>query len=143
MSATSFDRSEAMSLPITALYAGLMGLWLLGLAYAVIRQRRRNDVSIGDGGVDALAQAVRAHGNACEYIPMALILLGLAEGMGASGGVLHGFGSLLVAGRLLHGGYFLAGARVLKARVVGMILTMVVIAGLSVRLLVYGLAGIG
>ncbi|HUS52605.1 MAG TPA: MAPEG family protein [Thermohalobaculum sp.] len=132
-----------MSLPITALYAGLKGLWLVGLGFVVIRQRRRHDVSIGDGGVDALAQAVRAHGNACEYVPIALILLGLAEGMGASGGVLHGFGSLLVAGRLLHGGYFLTGARVMKARVLGMVLTFVVIAGLSVRLLVYGLAGMG
>lgn len=43
-----------MSLPVTALYAGLMGLWLLGLGFAVMRRRRRHDVSVGDGGVRAL-----------------------------------------------------------------------------------------
>ena len=67
-----------MPLPVTALYAGLMGLWLLGLSFEVMRRRRRHNVSVGDGGVGALEQATRAHGNACEYVPVALILLGLA-----------------------------------------------------------------
>ncbi len=39
-----------MSLPVTALYAGLMGLWLLALGFEVMRRRRRHDVSTGDGG---------------------------------------------------------------------------------------------
>ena len=43
-----------MPLPVTALYAGLMGLWLLGLGFVVVRRRRRHDVSVGDGGVRAL-----------------------------------------------------------------------------------------
>ena len=93
-----------MSLPVTALYAGLMGLWLLALGFEVMRRRRRHDVSTGDGGVRELELAMRAHGNACEYVPVALILLGLAEGLGAPGWVLHLFGLMLVAGRLIHGG---------------------------------------
>jgi len=132
-----------MSLPVTALYAGLMGLWLLGLGFAVVRQRRRHDVSVGDGGVRALELAMRAHGNACEYVPIALILLGLAEGMGAPGWALHGFGLMLVAGRALHGAYFLTGARVLKVRVLGMMLTLGMIGALALGLVFHALARIG
>jgi len=132
-----------MSLPVTALYAGLMGLWLLGLGFAVVRQRRRHDVSVGDGGVRALELAMRAHGNACEYVPIALILLGLAEGMGAPGWALHGFGLMLVAGRALHGAYFLTGARVLKVRVLGMMLTLGMIGALALGLAFHALARTG
>ena len=129
-----------MPLPVTALYAGLMGLWLLGLGFAVMRQRRRHDVSTGDGGVRALELAMRAHGNACEYVPVALIMLGLAEGMGAPGWVLHLAGLMLVAGRLLHGGYFLTGARRLPLRVAGMLLTIGMIGALGLGLVSHALA---
>jgi uncharacterized membrane protein YecN with MAPEG domain len=132
-----------MSLPITALYAGLMGLWLLGLGFAVIRQRRRHDVSVGDGGVRELELAIRAHGNACEYVPIALILLGLAEGMSAPGWVVHLFGLMLVAGRLLHGGYFLVGARQLNVRFVGMLLTIGMIGSVSLGLVLHALTRLG
>jgi uncharacterized membrane protein YecN with MAPEG domain len=132
-----------MPLPVTALYAGLMGLWLLALGFEVMRRRRRHDVSVGDGGVGALELAVRAHGNACEYVPVALILLGLAEGMGAPGWVLHVFGLMLVAGRLLHGGYFLAGAQRLNIRIVGMLLTVGMIGALALGLVFHALARMG
>ena len=132
-----------MALPVTALYAGLMGLWLLALSFEVMRRRRRHDVSVGDGGVRELEQAMRAHGNACEYVPIALILLGLAEGIGAPGWVLHGFGLLLVAGRLLHGGYFLTGARRLNLRILGMLLTIGMIGSVALGLVFHALARLG
>ena len=128
-----------MSLPVTALYAGLMGLWLLGLGFEVMRRRRRHDVSIGDGGVRELELAMRAHGNACEYVPIALIVLALAEGMGAPGWVLHLSGLMLVAGRLIHGGHFLAGARRLNLRIAGMLLTIGMIGGLALGLVSHAL----
>ena len=129
-----------MPLSVTALYAGLMGLWLLGLGFAVMRRRRRHDVSVGDGGVRALELAIRAHGNACEYVPVALILLALSEGLGAPGWVLHLFGLMLVAGRLLHGGYFLTGARRMILRVVGMQLTLGMIGAVALGLVFHALA---
>jgi uncharacterized membrane protein YecN with MAPEG domain len=132
-----------MPLPVTALYAGLMGLWLLGLSFEVMRRRRRHDVSVGDGGVGTLELAMRAHGNACEYMPVALILLGLAEGLGAPGWVLHMSGLMLVAGRLLHGGYFLVGARLLSLRIAGMLLTIGMIGLLALGLVFHGLARMG
>ncbi len=132
-----------MALPVTALYAGLMGLWLLGLSFAVIQRRRRHDVSVGDGGAEPLQLAIRAHGNACEYVPVALILLGLAEGLGAPGWVLHLFGLMLVAGRLIHGGYFLTGARRLNLRILGMMLTIGMIGAVALGLVFHALARIG
>ena len=129
-----------MSLPVTALYAGLMGLWLLGLGFEVMRRRRRHHVPGGDGGVPALELAMRAHGNACEYVPVALILLGLAEGLGAPGWVLHLFGLVLVAGRLLHGVYFLTGARRMILRVLGMQLTVGMIGAVALGLVFHALA---
>lgn len=129
-----------MSFPVTALYAGLMGLWLLGLGFEVVRRRRRHNVSVGTGGVPELELAMRAHGNAAEYVPIALILLGLSEGMGAPVWVVHLFGLILVAGRLLHGGYFLTGARRLRIRVVGMQLTAWMIGAVALGLVFHAVA---
>lgn len=87
---------------ITPLYAGLLGLILLGLSYLVARQRLRNKVSTGDGGIPALTGAIRAHGNFIEYVPLALVLILLVELAGQAGWLVHLFGAALVVGRLLH-----------------------------------------
>ena len=123
-----------MLLTVTAFYAGLMALWIMALGFEVSRRRRRHDVSWGDGDVPELAQAIRAHANACEYIPIALIVLGLSEGLGAPALLLHLAGLMLVAGRVMHGAYFLAGARRFKLRFVGMMLTGVMVGGLGLAL---------
>ena len=128
-----------MLLAITAFYAGLMGLWILYLGLTVVRLRRRYDVSTGHGRRSDLEQAVRAHGNACEYIPIALILMALGEGMGMPSWVVHLFGLTLVTGRLMHGWYFLNGARVLRVRVIGMLLTMGAIFVLAIGATIHGL----
>jgi len=125
---------------VTGLYAGLMGLWLLFLGFQVMRVRRRHDVSTGDGGVRDLELAIRAHGNACEYVPIALILMALAESLGAPARILHILGLMLLAGRLLHGGYFLAGARQLNIRIAGMLLTVGMIGALALGVTFHALA---
>jgi uncharacterized membrane protein YecN with MAPEG domain len=124
------------ALPVTALYAGLLGLWVMWLAWEVGNRRRRHKVALGDGGVAELNAAIRAHGNACETVPLALILMALAEGMGAPGWGLHLAGLALVAGRVLHGLHFVLGRRDLSFRFVGMTLTVV-----PIILLALGLAG--
>ncbi|MFO1314085.1 MAG: MAPEG family protein [Burkholderiales bacterium] len=91
-----------MSVPITALYAGLCGLVLLALAARVIRLRWSLRVGTGDGGDRALNRAIRVHGNAAEYVPIALVLLLVAEIDRASPALLHACGGVLVAARLLH-----------------------------------------
>lgn len=91
-----------MSTPITGLYAGVLALLILVLAIRVVLNRRASSVDLGDGGNAALLRRIRIHGNAVEYIPIALILILLLEMNGTSAAVLHALGVLLVIGRLAH-----------------------------------------
>ncbi len=89
--------------PITALYSALCALLILTLSARVVLQRRATRTGLGDGGQDSLARAIRAHGNAIEYIPIALLLMLLLELNGSGGVVLHALGSTLLVARVLHG----------------------------------------
>ncbi len=59
----------------TALWTGLHLFLLLVLSLLVVRQRQRHKVAFGDDGIPELAQAIRAFGNATEYVPAGLIAL--------------------------------------------------------------------
>jgi uncharacterized protein len=85
---------------ITALYAALLGLLGAALTVNVIVNRVRAKVEAGDGGVAKLAQAIRAHANFAEQAPLALILIGLAEILGARALVVQVLGVALVVARL-------------------------------------------
>ena len=85
---------------ITAFYAALLGLLGAALTVNVIVNRVRAKVDAGDGGVAKLAQAVRAHANFAEQAPLALILIGLAEVLGARMLVVQILGIALVLARL-------------------------------------------
>ena len=85
-----------------ALWTGLHLILLLVLSVLVTRQRRKHHVEIGDGGVPALNQAIRAFGNAAEYVPAALVGLGVLALVGAMPLLIHPIGFLLFAGRLMH-----------------------------------------
>jgi uncharacterized membrane protein YecN with MAPEG domain len=91
-----------MSVPIAGFYAALCALLVLFLALRVIALRWSTKTGIGDGGDRRLARAIRIHGNAIEYVPIALILLVAAELSRASPLLLHGCGIVLVAARAAH-----------------------------------------
>ena len=90
------------AVPITGLYAALCALLVLALAGAVIRLRWRTKAGIGDGGDRRLARAIRVHANAVEYVPLALVLLLVAELDHAGPALLHGCGVALVVARVAH-----------------------------------------
>ena len=115
------------TLAVTPIYAGLLAFLYLFLTFSVIRLRRQKALSLGDGGDAAFLRRMRGHGNFAEYVPMALILMALAELGGASGLLLNGIGALLLAGRLVHGWCFLFTDRNLSARVAGMVMTLIAI----------------
>jgi uncharacterized membrane protein YecN with MAPEG domain len=115
-------------LAVTPIYAGLLAFLYLFLTASVIRQRRRQGISLGDGGDAGFLRKLRAHGNFAEYVPLALLLMALAELAGAGAATLHAVGALLLAGRLVHGWCFLFTARNLAARVAGMAMTLAAIA---------------
>ncbi|MCC2616321.1 MAPEG family protein [Aestuariibacter halophilus] len=91
-----------MSVSITAFYASLLALFYLYLSGLVIRHRLKEKVALGDGGNRQITQTIRAHANFSEYVPLALILLLVAELNGVDSLWLHGNGALLLVARVFH-----------------------------------------
>lgn len=89
-------------MPVTALYAGLLALLFVYLAVRVIQLRREGRVAVGDGGNALLLRRMRVHANFAEYVPLALILMALAESLNTWIWLLHIFGVALLAGRISH-----------------------------------------
>ena len=87
---------------ITLLYAGLCAILVLALAARVVRWRMTHRIGIGDGGDAELLRRVRVHGNAIEYLPLCLILLGGMELNGYPAPLIHGFGMALLLSRVAH-----------------------------------------
>ena len=113
-----------MVVPVTAFYAGVFAIVFAALSIRVIMFRRKNRVSLGTGDNRALERRVRAQGNAAEYMPMFLILLGLAELNGLQEIGLHGFGLAFFIGRLMHGYALSFAGGAMAFRVGGMHLTI-------------------
>ena len=116
------------ALAVTPVYAGILAFVYLYLTYSVIRLRRRRKLSVGDGGDPSILRKIRAHGNFAEYVPMALLLMAMAEFLGAGAALLHAIGGLLLVGRLAHGWCFLFTDANLNARTAGMAMTLAAIA---------------
>lgn len=113
---------------ITALYASVLAGLLIWLSFQVINQRRDNKVMYADGGVEKLTIARTAQGNAVDYIPITLILMGLAEFNGAGVFWIHLTGLVFCAGRFIHARAILNES--LKGRIKGMKLTFAAMVGL-------------
>jgi uncharacterized protein len=116
-------------MPITALYAALLTPVLLFLTFRVIGYRRSNKVEIGDGNDRELLRRMRVHANFVETVPMALILLGLAESLKASGFALHGLGGVLLIGRVVHAYGLSQTPHIMPLRAAGMVMTIIALAG--------------
>ncbi|MFM7403087.1 MAG: MAPEG family protein [Erythrobacter sp.] len=91
-----------MSFAVTPLYALPVAAIYLVLWFRVSAVRGATGTSIGDGGNPALLQRIRQNGNCAEWASFVLILMILAEGMGAPALYLHISGALLLIGRLAH-----------------------------------------
>jgi hypothetical protein len=87
-----------MSFAITALYAGISGVFAVLLANHVLYVRLRT-ASQPKWRPDAV---LRVQANFVENVPLALILLLLLELNGTPPEILHGFGISLVILRVLH-----------------------------------------
>jgi uncharacterized membrane protein YecN with MAPEG domain len=85
-----------------ALWVGLHLILLLVLSVLVVRQRRKHHVVFGDGGEPELIQAIRAFGNATEYVPTGMVALAVLALAGAPPMVIHPVGAALLVGRAAH-----------------------------------------
>jgi len=113
---------------VVLLYTGLHALLLIALSWNVVRLRQRHEVGIGTGSVHALERAVRVQANFCEYVPLALLLLALIEfGSNVPAWALHVLGLALLVGRVAHALGLSRSAGASRARVVGTLLTWIVL----------------
>src|SRR5258706_14263774 len=112
-------------LPITTIIAGLLALMLVGISVRVTLLRAAKGISYFDGGDKELGHAMRVQGNFIEYVPMALLLLGLLEWMGTKPWVVYILGIALVLARIAHAWGLYAG--VFKARAAGSSVTWLVL----------------
>lgn len=122
-----------------ALWAGLCLILLLVLSVLVTRQRRKHHVEIGDGGVPALNQAIRAFGNATEYVPTALAGLGILALVGAPPLLIHPVGLILFAGRVLHAVGLSRSTSTSLPRVAGVLATWISYIAMAAALLFYAI----
>jgi uncharacterized membrane protein YecN with MAPEG domain len=120
---------------ITSIYAALLAILIVGLSLNVIKLRQMGQVILGDGDNLELQSAIRAQGNATEYIPISLILLLLLELSKGHWSLLHIGGIVLLTGRLIHARGLLKGN--LRFRVLGMQLTLFNIIYLAIANLIY------
>jgi hypothetical protein len=121
---------------ITAIYAGLAALLFTWLSLRISLIRMRTRVSYGDGKDRVLGRAIRMQGNSAEYLPLGLILVGLAEALQAPAGVVHLLGLMLLGGRVSYLIGYGREKQILLLRQAGMLATYLQLAlgGLAVLL---------
>jgi len=124
--------TKHMPLAITALYGAILGLIVIALAVNVTMHRVRLQVPLGDGGKPEMRRMIRLHGNAAEYIPLAIALMAIYELNGGTHTALHIAGAVLVAGRLLQTWGMWATDMTTLGRQIGQSLTWLTIAALAV-----------
>lgn len=118
-------------LPITTLYAGLLGLWFLVLGFRVSLNRSA-ERSLGDGGDPRMLRIIRAHANFAEFVPMMLLMLGLLEYGGTlPAWLLHALGLCLLLARLAHGLSMSFWQRWIGGRFIGALLTYALLLALA------------
>ena len=122
---------------VTLFYAAIIAIWLVVLSARVIVYRRGNRVEIGSDQSRTLDFRIRAQGNLTEYAPFALLLLAMLELHGLPVWGAHLLGLLLLAGRILHGWSFSFADGSMRARVLGMVLTLTMI--LACAVIAFGL----
>ncbi|MEM5480876.1 MAPEG family protein [Pseudoalteromonas fuliginea] len=110
---------------IISTYAALLALFYIYLSFNVIKVRRAEQISLGDNGNATLQRAVRAHANFMEYVPIALILLFLAEYQGLASHYCNILGGALLIGRVFQNIGIVE--KNLKYRQIGTIATFLVI----------------
>lgn len=121
---------------ITALTTSVLGLLYLYFSVHVISARRKHQISLGSGPKGEITGVVSAHANFAAYVPLLLILMYFLEHQfAAPKWMLLGFGAAIIFGRVFH---FVSlssskpeSPAALKYRAVGMILTFLSLALMS------------
>jgi uncharacterized membrane protein YecN with MAPEG domain len=106
-------------LPVTLAAAAIAVFVNMWLAWRVIAARRAANVTIGDGGSEAVLRRMRAHANFAEYTPVFLFLLAGLELAGGDRMLLLAAAAAFMLARISHG-IGMDGGSVKYFRVAGM-----------------------
>jgi uncharacterized membrane protein YecN with MAPEG domain len=109
------EANRMTSFHITLFYGGLLGLLLVVLSFNMMKSW----VSSGTRGTSndtALRRAEALVDSFTDYVPLAIVLMGLAEANSTPPFALHMLGSILVIARLMHafGSNFVKSADILR-----------------------------
>jgi len=119
-------------LPITLTVAGAAALINIWLMIRVGQVRTSEKISVGDGGNEKVIRRMRAHSNYIESAPFVLVLIGAIELASTTSPVwLWIVGGLYLLGRVAHG-VGMDDGRFGKGRMIGTIVTMLVLLGLAI-----------
>lgn len=123
----------ATTVQAAALWCSFLMLLLFVLSGTAAGRRRSHRIAIGTDGNTELTVAVRAFGNAAEYIPAGMAALVLLALLNAPLPLIHTVGALLLAGRIIHAMGMLYMPGLSLTRAIGMSLTWLsmLIAGVS------------
>lgn len=115
---------------VVPLYAALLALLFVLLSVRVIGARRSGGIALGVAGDAGLERRVRVQANFAEYVPLALLLLAMAELRGVSAAfLLHPLCLCLLLGRLAHAWGVSRTPENYRYRVAGMAGTLTAIVG--------------
>ncbi len=91
-----------MIVPVTGVFAAVLGLLLVALSARVVKFRLKFKKGLGVNEDRDFECAVRAQANLVEYAPLAILMLAIAELNGVPSGWVYIIGMGLVIGRILH-----------------------------------------
>lgn len=111
---------------ITGFYVAIFALVQAAMVVWIAKSRYKHQVVLGDGEVDGLSRKVRVYGNFVETVPVAILLMLIAELGGAPLWIIHWVGGLMVLSRLSHAKGLLTGPGHGPYRMAGMLLTLAV-----------------
>ncbi len=129
----------ANHLAIVGVYAALNAIIMMTMGFTTGRLRRRYKVAVGDGGVPHLVRIMRGHANATENIPIMMVMMVIAAGIGTPAGVLHGLGIVYTFGRAVHAWHFMQESAPFRTRMIGFVSSILAQIILALGLLSHGI----
>lgn len=118
-------------LPVTLAAAAAAAILNIWLSIRIGALRQATGISVGDGDSEQLQRRMRAQANFVENTPFVLALIIAIELAGAGGQWLQYVAALYFLGRILHG-FGMDGGKWQWGRMIGTLVTMLILLGLAV-----------
>ncbi len=127
-----------MILTVTPIFVALFALFQIAITFRVGFRRAATDIHFYDQGDVTLLRRQRAHANFTETVPITLVAMALAEGLGLTPALLWAGGLVLLAARLMH--YWIITTRGWGLpRAISMVLTFAAMGGFAAAILWFSL----